>query len=439
VKTNAIPKTNINRDVAAAAYRKRALSQEIVTKLRAAALATGVERVLRVAADIDDCGSKENIWLGRDLHNEDGELFETSGTLRTCNKRFCPYCAASLRRKSRKRARSGVKRVNENRAAVEKELRERMKEIANRSEDRKKKELEIRLAKKYLDLRWRSLTLTAPTVIGRTLVETIDIFNEAFELLMKRSFWISFVAGGIKGVEFTLGDKPLLWVVDKDGYHVHIHVLVFAEWLVWEKLREEWTYCITEAWARHGHELKINTPSGQTMVRISLVVARKKKGASNVMTEEEAIQEVIKYVTKSDSWLKVPDDHLVECVNVKKWNRMFELFGVAREKKVFAVKEEGGEGSSTILDNTNLKADEIGVEQEAETGNVKAEKSKFKIKSVPVLDWPEDMPHEEWLEKAQKKWDKDREFRKRMLADRYPAASFVLLNGERFGVVEAPD
>jgi hypothetical protein len=49
------------------------------------------------------------------------------------------------------------------------------------------------------------------------------------------------------------------------------------------------------------------------------------------------------------------------------------------------------------------------------------------------LDWLESMPFEIWAKKVEKKLDKRREFRKQMLAERYPFASFMTLDGELFG------
>jgi Replication protein len=456
VNTNTVAKIKIERDVASVAYRRRARGLQIAARLEQVILgmiAKGVieadvleaiegseaKRALGVSHLVEQCVCKENIWMGADLHNEDGELYEGVGTLTGCSSRLCPFCAADIRKRSRKKAREAVKWIEGNKVDVELQMRKTLEEMAKKVGKTKREEIEKRLRKPKLDLRWRFVTLTAPTVIGRSLLETIRVYNGAFARLMKREFWLCWVAGGIKGSEYTLGDDEVNWSPDKDGYHVHLHLMIFAEWLPWEQLQEEWTDCIVKAWADVGHRLEINTTSGKVLTRISLVVPRARKGGQGVISQESAIQEVIKYVTKTDTWLRVPDAHLFECATVKRWPRMFELFGVAREsnrKKEEIVRQETVvEESPTILDTPNLKVEGSGLEGGAEPGGLNHGETKTKTRDLPMLDWLDFMPFSEWVVKVGIKLNKSRWFRKQMLADKYFSASFVTLDGERFGVL----
>lgn len=423
MKTSTAQKIQVDRTIKDAVYRRIAQAKKLIARLIAVGLAVGLVRVLGVAFLMSQCTCHKNIWLGQDLHNKDGELFDGKGTLAACGNRLCTFCAADIRRRARRQAREAVCRIKTNIVDIELAMRNKLEKMAKECRTEKREEIEKRLRKKYLDLRWRFVTLTAPKVSARSLLEIIGVYNRAFGLLRRRDFFESWVAGGIKGVEFTVGEEIEVLGVDgeTDPYHVHIHLMIFAEWLPWQQLQEEWTECITTAWEEVGHKLEINTPSGNVLTRISLVVPKARKGRQGIMSEDAAIEEVVKYVTKSDSWLKIPEKHLVECATVKRWPRMFELFGCAREKKEKQEKVE--KESPTILDTPNLKI--------AENLNVAEEKKKPRAK--PMLDWLEYMPFEIWVERVSKKLDKRREYRKRMLAERYPGASFMTLDGEMFG------
>lgn len=445
----------IDRDVASVAYRRRTRALQIAERLEQVILGMMAKRIIEaevleaiegsepkrafgVSHLIGQCACKANIWMGTDLHNDDGELYEGVGTLVGCSSRLCPSCAADIRKRSRKKAREAVSWIEDNKVDVEWEMRKTLEEMAKKVGKKKREEIEKRLRKPKLDLRWRFVTLTAPTVIGRSLLETIRVYNEAFARLMKREFWLCWVAGGVKGSEYTLGEDEANWNPDEDGYHVHLHLMIFAEWLPWQDLQAEWTECIMKAWANVGHKLEINTTSGKVLTRISLVVPRARKGGKGVISQEAAIQEVIKYVTKTDTWLRVPDAHLFECATVKRWPRMFELFGVAREsyrKKKEVVKQYPViEDNKTILDTPNLKAQESGLEGAANTGGLNHGETKTKTRELPMLDWLDFMPFSEWVVKVGIKLNKSRRFRKQMLADKFFCASFITLDGERFGV-----
>lgn len=429
MKTNTAQKIQVDRTIKDGVYRRIAQAKKLIARLIAVGLAVGVVRVLGVAFLMSQCTCNKNIWLGQDLHNKDGELFDGKGTLAACGNRLCTFCAADIRRRARRQAREAVSRIKARSVEIELGMRKKLEKMSRECRAEKRKEIEKRLVKKYLDLRWRFVTLTAPKVSERSLLEIIGVYNRAFGLLRRRDFFECWVAGGIKGVEFTIWedltmeDLGMLDIeeVEKGVYHVHIHLMIYAEWLPWQQLQEEWTDCITTAWKEVGHDLEINTPSGNVLTRISLVVPKAKKGRKGIMSEDAAIEEVVKYVTKSDSWLKIPDKHLVECATVKRWPRMFELFGCAREKKEKQEKVE--KEVSTILDTPNLKI--------AENLNV-AEKKK-KPRAKPMLDWLEYMPFEIWVYRVSKKLDKRREYRKQMLGEMYPGAKFMTLDGKMFG------
>jgi hypothetical protein len=190
---------------------------------------------------------------------------------------------------------------------------------------------------------WRFVTLTMPTLRGVPVSVALDVIARSWRLFSgKRSasykWWSESVSAGVKGVEFTLGDSKRLkregreWSPETDGYHVHIHLLVLSRWIEWRRLREEWTACLKVSLAEHGIEQGIGTRDGLAVCDVRLVV-NKKHGSKSTITGEGAINEVAKYVTKSESWLSVPDGQLVEIASIERWPRMFELLGECREQR----------------------------------------------------------------------------------------------------------
>jgi hypothetical protein len=325
--------------VVATAWYRSTRGLQIAARIDAAAGETRT-RALAVADKLRICGSPENVWHGEDLHNGDGELYEGLGTLWACNERLCPSCLASRSRRAKASARAAIQRP------------------AMRSG--------------YL---WRFVTLTMPTLPGVSLPVALSVIARTWRLFSgKRSasyeWWRDLVDAGIKGIEFTLGDAKRLqregreWTPELDGYHVHIHLLVLSRWIEWRRLREEWTACLIASLREHGIEQGINTIDGLAVCDVRLVV-NKKQSSKSTISVEGAINEVAKYVTKSESWLKVPDAQLVEIASIERWPRMFELLGECREKRTPAQiaadksKREGKKLRKEFLSEVENKRDAI--------------------------------------------------------------------------------
>jgi hypothetical protein len=170
----------------------------------------------------------------------------------------------------------------------------------------------------------------------------------------------------VKGEEFTVGDEGKRaaehrdWEPDRDGYHVHMHLMVLCGWVNWRSLREEWTDCLLTAWRESGIDRRsINTADGLAVCHVTPVTDR--RANHKTISLEAAISEVAKYVTKSDSWLRIPKEQLDEIASVTKWPRMFELLGDCRDKKarrtVAAPQKRAGQlASKTITIEERLEA-----------------------------------------------------------------------------------
>jgi replication protein len=246
------------------------------------------------------CSEAANVWTAEDLHSADGDLYEGHGTLWSCSGRLCPSCLAGRRRRMRARVREGLARVRPGGGD-----------------------------------RWRLLTLTSPTMAGVSLLQVREVFNRAWSLFRKREWWQGIARAGVKGEEFTLGDSKRLaregreWSLERDGYHFHIHLLVCSGWVEWARLGDEWTCCLAKAAQEKGVALSFNTSHGRAVVDVRLVVNRQTKKRGTVSLDG-AVEEVSKYITKSESWLKVSDAQLLEVASVRRWFRAVELLGECR-------------------------------------------------------------------------------------------------------------
>jgi hypothetical protein len=266
------------------------------------------------------CAHVNNVWHAGGLVNDIGQEFEGLGTLYACNSRLCGFCMNARRKLSRRRAREGMARV--------------------------------RLGSGE---KWLFVTLTVPTMPARVspLFETLEVVGEAWGVLTKHGRWNALARASIKGIEFTLGEQRCKehrdankhrdskacaecpdcrqWDAERDGYHVHIHLLAVALWIKADELRAAWSDCLREVWKRRGLDRAINTRDGLAVCHVAHVTDRKVERRGAVINREGAVSEVCKYITKADSFLSIPEDQLIDVAGVRRWPRMFEVLGCCRE------------------------------------------------------------------------------------------------------------
>lgn len=281
------------RDVIAKACARATSGMQIARRLEVAC-GTSEATALAVADKIAACNRCDNTWTGEDLHNADGELYEATGTLWACYERLCPSCAVARSRRARKSAREAIARP-----IPSKDKRERY---------------------------W-FVTLTMPTLPAAqvSLLQTLQVVRRAWRLFSQLGWWQAKVRAGVKGAEFTLGDRyrreQRAWSPALDGFHVHLHLLILSPWLNGHVLREKWTNALLTAWEEVGIYHDINTRDGLAVCHLKPVTQANCEGV---------LSEVAKYITKSESWLSIPDEQLVEIASVERWPRMFELLGECR-------------------------------------------------------------------------------------------------------------
>jgi hypothetical protein len=328
------------RDVPGIASARRALGLSVANRLSDAADALRSDVARRESFLIANCAASENSWFASSLHSENEstgltELFDGVGVLAGCGSRLCPACSGDLRRRSRKRARAGLKAA-EGAGGL------------------------------------RFITLTQPTPRGASLIKVLKVFQDAWRRLTKKQFWIDRAHGVVKGVEFTVNDL---------GYHVHAHLIVAGRYIERDKaqelktiewrqkrdakaaknnlkviekmpavgnLQDAWESSLRAAWSEAdwlvvdsdadmasalAGGVFVDMRSVTAGVGVDVRAVRSKRSRDFTDTDisaADALKEVLKYITKSDSWLKLPDAHLVEVASIRRWSRMFELLGVCR-------------------------------------------------------------------------------------------------------------
>lgn len=186
------------------------------------------------------------------------------------------------------------------------------------------------------------LTLTMPHVTGATTYDETKRINRALQLLKKRTEWEG-VAGGIKGVEDAL---------DFSGPHVHAHLLILSKYHDRDELAEAWRSCVDTA-TREAYGFGL---AEDCIPFIDLRQVRKKarKDQAAVVSWDDALNEVTKYITKPSDFLKpdelgrkIPRAVLLELCEVRRWPRMFELLGRCRENH----QAKKGKAASAALDS----------------------------------------------------------------------------------------
>ncbi len=351
------------------------------------------------------CALPGNHWIGDDLHNEaTGELYAGNGILKACGSKLCPSCVAKA---------------------------------ANRSRNELK--LALKNQKLFVGESYKFITLTIPNP-NLTLLKTRAILDRTWELFRKREFYTKHIRGSSKSEEFTFTEN---------GYHYHYHLFCVTRFLSFDKLRTEWTSCAEIAHREANAPFEVNNKDG-----LLSVVVKSVNSSNNGL--KGAIQEVAKYVTKSDSWEKIPDKDLLEIASIKRFPRMFELLGYFREqrnanavlgfrhpfityllinlvlqilKKIKEIIEN--DGTDTILDTKHI-SDGIDSSFDEFSGCSPPFEKKKRQRQQNWREHIEVFGLESYLERLTLEVEKTWEYRRTILRHKYPFASFKTLDGETF-------
>lgn len=258
------------------------------------------EEIQALMNRIANCASLENNFIVEDAWNhETGEAYDAHGQFWRCGSKLCPNCIARQARHNRKILREAIGRQR------------------------------LRPGERYYFV---TFTIVNPSL---SLNDTRDIVDRTWTLFRKRKLCTSLVRGGCKSEEFTL---------TPNGYHYHLHCIFLSKWMQFQEARRVWTECQEIAFAEAQVPLKFETKDNMGIVKFK-----------TISDHEKAIQETCKYITKSDSWAKMNPEHLGEVALVKRWFRMFEVFGSFRSQgEATDLNDEAPEGNEPIVHTRSL-------------------------------------------------------------------------------------
>ena len=252
------------------------------------------------------CNQDNNLWTATDLHTRDGELYDGTGRFWHCGSKLCPYCLSRISRRNRSKLRRAIH------------------------------------AQKLLSgENYEFITLTQVN-LGQPLNIARSIFNRAWTLFRKNRWFTRTIVGASKSEEFTF---------TKTGYNYHCHILARAKYIDYNDLRFHWTAALKKSYDLHKLILTPATKDGMVLVQCdrlgqaSKTVWRTKPNASGerqpqTQTVQAAILECCKYITKSDSWSKIPKHDLLEICRIRRFPRMFELIGSFKIPTLCVVGDE---------------------------------------------------------------------------------------------------
>lgn len=259
-----------------------------------------------IALRIKLCNSQNNLWSVRGCTDAANRSYTATGHLFECKHFACPHCSARVAATHRKQLRAILHNLRLQRG-------------------------------RYL----KFITLTIPNR-GLSLIETRTIVNDAWRLMTKRRWFRETFDGGSKSEEFTVTGR---------GVHYHLHLLTVSRYIVYDLLRSTWTSCVLKAFERRGHTVpSVATADGMLQCKVLPVTSLR-----------SAIAEVCKYLTKSDSWRKMPVETLGSALALRRLPRMFELFGIFRTlgSKAQPPDDEACPAEQSILDTTPSNAADV--------------------------------------------------------------------------------
>jgi hypothetical protein len=381
---NFYPSTLLNREIFCPEQKIRArfkqeLSNDIVERLRQ----SENKIALACAERLERCASPQNVFVAADLHNSDGEAYSANGNLWACSSLLCQNCVGKIARNNRKTIRHVVK--NE---------------------------------KLFVGENWYFITPTMPNLLlkGHSLDFITLVFQKAFEVfthrnndIKKHTQYQKLIRGMFKNAEFTYTENEV--------FNFHAHLLAIAKSKIqrdnFSLIRSLWTKALEKAFEFYGLHFELNTSDNLAVVNVQKV---------NFANREKTIQELCKYVTKSDSWANIPLEEIEKIIDRPRRVRMFEALGACREsakKMRDDLTKARAEIRSNINDKTYLDTKEL-----IPRNTLKRRES-----------WRERIKHQT-LDEYKKHLDIEvldaQEWRRQHLLRMFPCAKFETLDGRRW-------
>jgi hypothetical protein len=358
---------------------KREQTNGIVARLRQSQNKTALACAMR----LERCASPQNVFVADDFHNADGEAYSANGNLWSCSSLLCQNCTGKLARNNRKTIRHVVK--NE---------------------------------KLFIGENWYFITLTMPDLLLKdySLEFITVVFQKAFEAFThrnndarKRTQYQKLIRGLFKNAEFTY--------TENQTFHFHAHLLAIAKSKIqrdnFSLIRTLWTNALEKSFEFYGLPFELNTSDNLAVVNVQKV---------NFANREKTIQELCKYVTKSDSWQNIPLAEIEKIIERPRRVRMFEALGVCRESAK-KMRDDLTKARANIEGETYLDSKELTPRKPGE----RRASWRVRIKEMSLDEYRKELDTE--VLQVQ-------EYRRRQLSRSYPAATFETLDGRRWSAVE---
>ncbi len=400
---------------------KQSLANDVIAALRR----SDNPLMLAQAARIERCCSNDNLFVAKDLHTPDGELHDGKGTLWADNSRLCPNCTGKLSRRSRKI----IRFVMENQ-------------------------------KLFVGENWYLVNFTMPNfnLKNQPLPVIAEIMQAAWKRFStletragrKQTWFQKTVRGGFKNAEFTF--------TENDIYNYHLHTSLVAKSSIQRdkffEVRKNWTKALEFAFRKFGVDWECRTGNKNFIPALYSFLLSKPKmslflnahettkffGLADVQVtkvdftnREKVISEIAKYVTKNNSWSKIPIEQLETIVAVPRFWRMFESFGVcrktAREMREKTLKTPANARNEVANQSENVNKDAYFntkhlINSELST-NRKVRRVAWRIRAKEIPLWQFKIELDEEIEAVQR-------FRREQLHRKFSFATFQTLNGKVF-------
>jgi hypothetical protein len=368
------------------AYYRREKGESVGNILEDIAVEAGDDIALALAKRIKKCSSRYNHFIAKDLNNQEGECFDGFGNLYSCGSKLCHSCMAKAAKRNRDIARAAL-------------------EITKL---RKREYLPFGAKKTVIEQeRLRFITLTTPKVF-LSCRESLKVLSRAFDLFRKLEFTKTYFAGYVKSTEFT--------VRSDETYHSHIHLLAVCFFIPENVIKRLWRRCVQAAFAEIDLDWRLATKNLKDGEKLNV-------NLKLVDSIENALSEVCKYVTKSESWENIPASHLLEVANIKRWGRMFELSGCLKKSaqwikaKKEAIKQARIE-ENNVNDNKNYFNTKCIID--GKNSARKKETWRDVVKKIGV---------DAYLKILDRQVEAIQRTRKELLMEKFPLASFTDLAG----------
>jgi hypothetical protein len=358
---------------------KREQTNGIVARLRQSQNKTALACAMR----LERCASPQNVFVADDFHTKDGEAYSANGNLWSCSSLLCQNCTGKLARNNRKTIRHVVK--NE---------------------------------KLFIGENWYFITLTMPDLLLKdySLEFITVVFQKAFEAFThrnndarKRTQYQKLIRGLFKNAEFTF--------TENQTFHFHAHLLAIAKSKIqrdnFSLIRTLWTNALEKSFEFYGLPFELNTSDNLAVVNVQKV---------NFANREKTIQELCKYVTKSDSWQNIPLAEIEKIIERPRRVRMFEALGACRESAK-KMREDLTKARANIEGETYLDSKQVTPRK------VKQRRASWRVRI-------KEMSLDEYRKELDTEVLQVQEYRRRQLSRSYPAATFETLDGRRWSAVE---